>query len=346
MSELPRPGEDFEPTKDVKNLWTYTRKSSFNAAGIRLPGLFTTKNFDVDAAAFVAVLFLEAWGLFSLVSSFGLRNEEGGLNIFGIGGAFALFLIDLALAFLRHLPTGPECRYKNEWVLALTAQEQQKLLNQRSGRRWLAPICAFLILLVAGVKVYLFYMLNEGEITGLTASVLVSYVFAALLHINNTGYFLAGLYFNRKIRKDYNKWANGAFDAHSYTIYGKRPYAIEVSRDESISIKEANAGEHKIRQYIAESGEPIYFLETWGVLTDRELAALIVLQSSPNAKTSVARTGLMAQLDILNSDPLPQSIQEDSKPTEKAPYARSASANVGSNTTTRGKEEGRGTTAD
>ncbi len=61
MFEL-RPNEKFEPSKDVKNLWTYTRKSSFNAAGIKLPGLFITKGFDIDAAAFVAVIFLELWG--------------------------------------------------------------------------------------------------------------------------------------------------------------------------------------------------------------------------------------------------------------------------------------------
>ena len=302
MFEL-RPNEKFEPSKDVKNLWTYTRKSSFNAAGIKLPGLFITKGFDTDAAAFVAVIFLELWGLYSIVSLIGLINAEGSFNVLGLAVIVALFLIDVALAFLRHLPAGPECRYSNHEVLATTAQARQKLRNERGLRMSLAPICSVLILLVAGIKIYGFYMLSGGEINGLTVSVLVSYLFAALLHINNTGYFLYGLAFNRKIRREYKRWANGADDAHEYTIYGRRQYPIEIPSGEKIKIKEASAGQHRIVKEPGEQGE--YVLETYGILTDRELHALVVQQRTDNAKATVARAALEAQLDILDAPPLP-----------------------------------------
>ena len=168
MFEL-RPNENFEPSKNVKNLWTFTRKSSFNAAGIRLPGLFVTKGFDVDYAAFVAVIFLEIWGLYSIVSSIGIFNAEGSFNVLGLAVVVALFLIDVALAFLRHLPAGSECRYENRLVLATSAHERQKLTNERGLKRHLAPFCALLILAVAGGKIYFFYMLSGGEFNGLTA---------------------------------------------------------------------------------------------------------------------------------------------------------------------------------
>jgi hypothetical protein len=300
----PRPTEDFEPSINVKNLWTYTRKSSFNAAGVKLPGLFTTKGFDIDSAAFVAVIFLEFWGLYSIVSSIGVFNVEGSFNVLGFAVIFALFLIDVSLALLRHLPAGPDCRYKNSDVLASTPHERERLRGERGSRRFLKPICSLLILAVAGVKIYGFYMLNGGEITGLTVSVLVSYVFAALLHINNTGYFLSGLIFNRKTRKEYSKWARGSDDAHEVTIYGWRPFPLEIPNGEKIAIKEARAGKHEIAKETEENDESSYTLKTWGVLTDGQLQQLILYQPTPSAKTTVARAGLQAQLHILDAPPL------------------------------------------
>lgn len=318
MFEL-RPNEKFEPSKDVKNLWTYTRKSSFNAAGIKLPGLFITKGFDIDAAAFVAVIFLELWGLYSIVSSIGLFGAEGSFNVLGLAVIVALFLIDVALAVLRHLPAGPECRYRNNEILAATPHARQKLRNERGIRMLLTPICSFLILGVAGVKIYGFYMLNSGEINGLTVSVLVSYLFAALLHINNTGYFLYGLAFNNKIRREYKRWANGADDAHEYTIYGRRQYPIAIPKEERIKIKEASAGKHRIVWEKGEDDEQLYVIETYGILTDREFHALIVQQRGDNAKSTVARAGLAAQLDILDASPLPQNAEVSSEVDDDEP---------------------------
>lgn len=312
----PLPGERFEPSVNTKNRWTYTRKSSYNAAGIRLPGLFTTAKFDTDALAFAAVLLLEGYGLVMLVTSFGLFDAVGSLNWLGIGGVIAAFLLDLTLAYGRHLPTGAECRYRNRRVNATTPQDIAQLENDRGRFRGLAFICALLILVLATIKIYLFYMLNEDlGITGLTASVLVSYVIVAILHINNTGYFLSALYFRRRIRKDYNEWANNGRNAHELTIHGRRPYPIDVPRNEQIDIKETRAGEHFIRK--GKSGEGPYVLETSGVLTDRDLQTLVVKQPTNNAKTTVARACLQAQLDILDAQPL----QVSSEPVEEPQIA-------------------------
>ena len=101
----------------------------------------------------------------------------------GLAESATTFLLDLTLAYGRHLPVGSECRYRNRRVNATTAQELAELEKDRGRYRGLAFICAVLILALASVKIYLFYMLNEDlGITGLTASVLVSYVIVAILH--------------------------------------------------------------------------------------------------------------------------------------------------------------------
>ena len=316
----PRPHEDFEPSINVKNLWTYTRKSSFNAAGVKLPGLFVTKGFDIDFAAVVAVIFLELWGLYSIVSAIGLFGAEGSFNVLGLAVIVALFLIDVALAILRHLPSGPDCKLRNKLVLTSTAQERHILQKERGLRRFLTPICTVLILAVAGIKIYGFYMLSGGEIDGLTVSVLVSYVFAAILHINNTGYFLSGFTFGRKMRREYNKWASASDDAHEVTIYNWRPFTIEIPKDEKIKIKESTASKHKIVKEIGDDGEAEYILKTWGVLTDGQLNALIVQQPTPAAQTTVVRAGLRAQLHILDAPPLPQSAETVKESGEVEPH--------------------------
>lgn len=313
MFEL-RSNEDFEPSINVKSLWTYTRKSSFNAAGIRLPGLFTTKGFDIDTAAFVAVIFLEFWGLYSIVSSIGVFDVEGSFNILGFAVIVALFLIDVSLAILRHLSAGPDCRYKNKYVLASSPQERHNLEKERGLRRFLKPVCSVLILGVAAIKIYGFYMLSGGEITGLTVSVLVSYLFAAILHINNTGYYLAGVIFSGRIRKEYAKWASNSDSAPEVTIYDWRPFVIEIPSNETIAIRETTAGKHEIEKETGEYGRPAYVLKTWGVLTDGQLNELIVKQPPPNAQATVARAGLKAQLHILDAAPLTQPDESRRKP--------------------------------
>ncbi len=130
----PPASESFEPSKDVKSHWLYTRKSSFNVAGLELPGLFTTHNFQKDTAAFVAVLFLEAWGLYNLLAAIGT------LSSLSLGGAVAVFLVDIALAFARHLPAAVECRVKNSLILESSSEERFALEQKRRKIKWLAPV--------------------------------------------------------------------------------------------------------------------------------------------------------------------------------------------------------------
>jgi hypothetical protein len=301
----PIPGENFEPSVDAKDAWTFTRKSAYTpAVGMRFPGLFTTKGFDTDALAVVAVIGLEAWGLVSLVSSFGLVDIGGNFNWLGVGGVIAAFILDVVLAIGRHLPVGRECRYENKYVLAKTEPEKMQLRIQRGQLRWLAPICAALILALAAVKIWLFYMLNEDVgITGLTASVIVSYLLAAIIHINNTGYFLAALWFNNKVKRDYRIWASAGSKAHEVTIYKRREFPITIPEGNEIIIRLGPVGEHLIRAGEKDKGEAHFVLETYGVLTDRGLTDLIGKQPNDDAQAIVARVGLAAQLRILDTAP-------------------------------------------
>lgn len=312
----PRPSDKFEPSLNTKNAWMFTRKSPYTpAAGTTFPGLCTTKGFDTDAIVFAAVICLEAWGLVSLISSFGLFGPEGNFNWLGVGGVVAAFILDLTLAIGRHIPAGRECKYKNKDVLAETPHEKEALRKER-GRLWLlSPLCAVLISALAAFKIFLFYELNASAgITGLTASVFVSYVLAAIIHINNTGYFAAACWFSHKVKKDYRIWAGNGAKAPELTIYRRRRFDIVIPDGDTIKINLAKAGEHLIRAGDKARNEAAYVLETYGILTDRGLQDLVGQQptTSGPAKKIVAEVGLHAQLRILEEEPpLPNSEIEN-----------------------------------
>lgn len=295
--------DSFEPSKDVKHLWLYTRKSFFHVAGLELPGLYTTKGFAQDAAAFVVVLFLEGWGLYNLLTAI------GSVSSYAVGGIVAVFLLDLTLAFVRHLPASSKCRFKNKRLLAKSPHEESDAEKPYKRIKWLSPIGSVLILVLAMGKVYLFYKLND-EITGMTASVLVSYLIAAILHITNTGYFLFGLIFSLFLTRDHNKWLDKSNPAYEkLSINGTRPFTISIPLNEKIDIKQASANDHVIRKESGD-GEETVLLKTSGLLTDTQLIALAGKQGSDRAKRDVALLCLDAQLSILDADPIPKQMEE------------------------------------
>ena len=53
------PNHNFEPSKQAKEAWLYTKKSSANFAGVQLPGLFDSVGYSVQMAAFIGILILE-----------------------------------------------------------------------------------------------------------------------------------------------------------------------------------------------------------------------------------------------------------------------------------------------
>ena len=121
---------------------------------------------------------------------------------------------------------------------------------------------------------------------------------------------------------------NGADDAHEYSIYGRRQYPIVIPKDERIKIKEATAGKHRIISEKGDGEEQVYVIDTYGILTDRELHALIVQQRGDNAKSTVARAGLAAQLDILDASPLPQTAETSHEVDENEPEGEPYTATV------------------
>src|SRR5215510_12366078 len=110
MNDIPA-AENFEPSHQTKLVWRYSRKSPKNFAGVELPGLFKTSGFTMDAVAVVAVVALEAWGLYN----FWLAGGE-------ILYVACFFLADLAFAIGRHLGAGPVAEYNNWLVVASSAE--------------------------------------------------------------------------------------------------------------------------------------------------------------------------------------------------------------------------------
>lgn len=286
-----KPEENFEPSQQTKSRWRFTRKATADFAGVKLPGLFQTTGFTLDIALFSSVLALEVWGLACLLVASGSNP---------LFFAF-LFLIDISLAIFRHMPEGTINECENRLVIAKNEEGKARLRNKIGAARRSTGLFSFLILCVAVFKIIDFYGLQNGQFTGLTAGIIVSYLLAAYLHINSTGYFLSGLLFGLLIGRDRKMYLNSPdSDKHPMHINQHREFVIETgsSTTDTVALDPVRVERHEITK----EGN-YYMLRTWGVLEDRHLHVLVEAQRQDTAKRIIATNGVKTQLQIMQSDP-------------------------------------------
>ena len=277
------PDQDFVPSKETKNFWLYTKKSKRTFGGVALPGLFETVGYPTQMIGFFAILLLETIP-----------------TIYGIGegvlwqAVVAAIFIDIFLAVVSHIWHDQICRHKNELVNADRGVVKEDL-KRKIDRYTLYTYIFYILIIVSGIlKFYFFYdaYMTPDAIAG---AVLICYLLGSILHVAYTGYFLYTSRFNYKIQSEYSRYVLTDGEKFKDTT-GKVPQPL-FSDGDTFKVEPTTSGEHKIFQ----SPEGRYFLETCGVLTDNELANLIVRQPY-DVQGLIARKGLKRQMEILQTN--------------------------------------------
>ncbi len=278
------PGQDFVPSKETKNFWLYTHKSKRTFGGVALPGLFETIGYPTQMIAFFTILALE------IVPT-----------IYGIGegvlwqAVLAAVFIDIFLAIVSHLWHDKICKYRNEMVNADKEVTKEDL--RRKIKKYNTYTYFFYVLILSSgiLKFYFFYdaYMTPDAIAG---AVLVCYVLGSILHVAYTGYFLYTSRFNYKIQSEYSRYvSSGGVEFKDKTGPIRQPLFPEGV---NLDIQPDTSGNHKIYK------DPIdgkFYLETCGVLTDNELANLVVRQPY-NAQGFTSKAGLGRQIEILQTN--------------------------------------------
>lgn len=287
-----KPDVNFEPSRDTKYWWLYTRKTSSLHAGVTLPGLFQTSQFNLDAAAFTVIVIGEIYGLYNLF----IVAQISILYVIG------LFLADLIFAICRHIPQGSICKKENLRVLTDDPDKQARLHRQIVNLHRFSLIFTLLILSIALFKIVSFYALQGGVFDGITFAISLSYGIVGILHITSTGYFLSELLVSFLVWRDRNTFLSNIENSR-FTVKTTRKFYLKSH----ILLENDDVAQHRI--YLdtdgqtSENGYP-QVMETWGVLTDNQLNDLIMQQKQAEQKRIVAIEGLRHQLDeILPSDP-------------------------------------------
>jgi hypothetical protein len=282
--------DGFEPNKNAKRLWRYTRKSKSDYAGVSLPGLFETHNFWSDAVCVTLILIGEIYGLYNLWAA--ARGQFRPAFVVG------LFLIDVLAAVLLHLLRGPQCEAENRAVAAAgTEGGHFDQLEFKKKAKWLKiwrlPFFV-LIVAVALFKIGAFYSF-VGEFTPIVLSVIVSYAIVAALQIRSTGAFGAEVI---------TSWMIGSqqrsFESTHGADFVEENYHAWFPASTTSNLKAVQAGRYSVR-LDAKSGQ--FSLEGTGILMDSDLYKLAHDQDMPEGTRTVAIIGLGLQLVILDSQP-------------------------------------------
>jgi len=230
--------------------------------------------------AFFAILLLEI-----IPTIYGI--EEG---VLWQAIAAAIF-IDIFLAVVSHIWHDKICRCKNELVNA-DNEVQKEALRRRINSYNLYTYSFYVFILASGfLKFYFFYdaYMTPDAIAG---AVLVCYLLGSILHIAFTGYFLYTSRFNYKIQSEYSKYISSG--GESYKDKTGKIIQPLFSDGTTIEVRPDVSGNHRIFK----SDNNKVFLETYGIMTDKELANLIVRQPY-DVQGLIARKGLQRQIEIL-----------------------------------------------
>ncbi|MBP6236757.1 MAG: hypothetical protein KA536_11465 [Saprospiraceae bacterium] len=278
QEQLPNPVA-FEPSKTTKNLGLATLKKEMHIAGLELPGIFEVYLWIVTVFAFLFMLILE-------IATAYISYNEADVDGFIIVGTV---LGDWLFAFIAHRKKAQEQRLKNEIILAKGVDVDQKELELKYCKRWSILFSAFII--GSGVIKFVFFQESWGVFDGTSWAVMCFVIICILINIYFTGYFLYTLHFYARLRSENNEWAKSRGNQYSVVDYNPQPI-----QNEGIALKEMQVGQHRL--YLLNG---TYFIDTYGILTDKELVEFTKRQQSPSAKVIVAKACLQAQLDSLNN---------------------------------------------
>jgi len=153
----------------------------------------------------------------------------------------------------------------------------------------------YILIIASGVLKFYFFFDAYMTTDAIAGAVLVCYLLGAILHIAYTGYFLYTSRFNFKIQSEYSRYISSG----GVTFKDKTGKIVQplFADGMTIQVQPDSSGNHRIFK----GNDGYYYLETCGVLTDNELANLIVRQPY-GAQGFIASRGLARQMEILQTN--------------------------------------------
>ena len=297
MPELIDPNSNYEPSDSSKSRWLYTRKNKLHYSDITLPGLFQTYNFKVDTYMFLAVLGLEAYGVYVLWVI--LPNPMF---------AFIGLAMDVLAAIFAHLPKKIICLAKNRLLLAEKAsisftegKNSTYETNKQKGiifRYRLGELFLYLVIIVlALVKILTVFSFASSAaiVPGLKILIGMIYLTTAYIHINHTGYFVFEMWFRYFAKKEKQK-----VNFTNPELYLSNNIKDGIVFDRIYKLKNDYTEGRINKQSIKHDKGQIY-LYNWGILQDSELQGLVELQDGDKQK-QLAFELLQCQMDMLQKD--------------------------------------------
>lgn len=267
----------FNPSHSTQKFWLYTKKNESNN-GIALPGLCQTVEYSTQMLAFFGVLLLEIAPTVYGISQ-GLLWQAVAAAIF----------IDVILAVIGHWWHKEMILAKNKLVITTNSISQQKIKQSISKYQSYTNLFYFLIFSSGCLKFFFFYSAYIF-FDAIALGVLFCYLLGAVLHITYTGYFLYTSRFYWLIWNEYKQYMY----EEKYSILDPVIQPINTSGT-NIKFDLISVGLHKI--YMKDDG--IFYLSTFGIMTDTELSNFIKTQQNRIAQDIIAREGLSQQLLIM-----------------------------------------------
>jgi hypothetical protein len=291
MAEIQQ-NHGFQPSREALMKWLGTRKLARTRGKVTLPGLFQTYNYQKDASAFVLVILLEILGLFALIVAWKR------LDAVAVGVVVAFFLIDLFCAWRLHKNHGRFTLVANKKILNNEDAKEVSILEASlSSEKIIINICKLAIIIIAMMKIYAFTVLSY-KINGITLAVILIYALIAMIHIYNTGYFLAERRTISSIKSDFSAFLGKNANSSSIELNAVSHYVFI----NNMLLKEHRVNQHTLTKINKEDEQLAYQFQSTGVLTDDELDLFVTVQIDRETKSMVAEKGLELQLQILGEN--------------------------------------------
>lgn len=275
-----RENENFEPSVKAKRRWRYTKKDSVEIAGLPMPGLFQTANYEFQLACFVLVFIVE-----------GAATWQAQIEGVVITAILASIAVDVVLAVISHLFQPAICQLKNEAVWANEA-ERGRIRRRLAFNVFWQRFFYVLILASAAFKFLWFYNVYP-VLDAKAVFVGVMYLIGGLLHIFFTGYAVFTFFHEWLLRSEHNQYLDS----------NQKEYRFR--EDETVTEFDTVCEPASSRYAVVEpSNGKGTRLRTRGLLLDEDLRWLISRQKTPEQERALVINGVKHQMTIMNQEPV------------------------------------------
>jgi outer membrane protein OmpA-like peptidoglycan-associated protein len=316
MPQLRNHEHNYEPSREIKQLYLKTRKADPALGGTPHPGLFQTAQAGGDALGLTLALLLEIYGLANLIH----------VGSIPLPAALALVAVDIAGALLSHYRQGNRCRIR--CLIAVTNDPAEKARIRHRDTLRDGAIRTVGLAMIAGSAAW--KMVSFSTIGGLNDTppavitlVCMCYFAAALLHIRCTGWALAELWLTVRMEIQRRRTLSEDPATAPCGIHGFRTHSF----DSQLPLHERTVEDHAL---VAIGGKR-YTLRTSGLLLDHDVATLAAAQDGPEARDIVRREGLRAQHAMLDQEPVRPSTGPAAarRTNDEMPNAESSRKGIG-----------------